>query len=55
MPEYSLVNVQIKGYDFTVLEHYGKWIHNIALNMGIDIEDGWVDCLITFPVSKIKT
>lgn len=41
VPEYSLVNVQIKGYDFTVLEHYGKWIHNTAHNMDIDVEDGW--------------
>ncbi|MPC42359.1 39S ribosomal protein L48, mitochondrial [Portunus trituberculatus] len=41
VPDYPLVNVQIKGYDFTVLEHYGKWIHSTALNMGIDVEDGW--------------
>nr|XP_053649870.1 39S ribosomal protein L48, mitochondrial-like [Cherax quadricarinatus] len=41
IPEYSLVNVQMKGYDFTVLEHYGKWVHNTALNMGLDVEDSW--------------
>lgn len=39
VPEYNLVNVQMKGYDFTVLEHYGKWVHNTATNMGIDVED----------------
>lgn len=41
VPDYTLVNVQIKGYDFTILEHCGKWIHSTALNMGIDVEDGW--------------
>ncbi|XP_045614399.1 large ribosomal subunit protein mL48 isoform X2 [Procambarus clarkii] len=41
VPEYPLVNVQMKGYDFTVLEHYGKWVHNTALNMDIDVEDSW--------------
>ncbi|KAG0710573.1 39S ribosomal protein L48, mitochondrial [Chionoecetes opilio] len=41
VPDYDAVNVQIKGYDFTVLEHYGKWIHSTAVHMGIDVEDCW--------------
>lgn len=39
VPEYNLVNVQMKGYDFPVLERYGKWVHNTALHMGLDVED----------------
>ncbi|XP_042231868.1 39S ribosomal protein L48, mitochondrial-like [Homarus americanus] len=41
VPDYSLVNVQMKGYDFTVLEHYARWVHKTALNMGFDVEDSW--------------
>ena len=55
VPEYNQVNVQIKGFDFTVLEHYGKWIHNTAQTMDIDVEDGWVDLLRIFHAYKIDT
>ncbi|ROT82415.1 hypothetical protein C7M84_024418 [Penaeus vannamei] len=41
VPEFPLLNVQMEGYDFTVLEHYGKWVHRTALNMGIEVEDSW--------------
>ncbi|XP_042885705.1 uncharacterized protein LOC122261935 [Penaeus japonicus] len=41
IPEFPLLNVQMEGYDFTVLEHYGKWVHRTALNMGIEVEDSW--------------
>ncbi|XP_068220787.1 large ribosomal subunit protein mL48 [Palaemon carinicauda] len=41
IPEYPLLNVQMKSRDFTVLEHYSKWVHKTALNMGIEVEDTW--------------
>lgn len=39
VPVYERLNIQMKGYDFTVLEHYGKHVHKIALNMDIDVVD----------------
>jgi len=49
VPTYEPLNVSMKGFDFTVLEHYGKWVHNTALNMDIDVEDGWAT-----PCKKLK-
>lgn len=41
VPVYPLLNVQIKGYDFTVLETFGSYVHKTAVNMGIEVEDTW--------------
>jgi len=49
IPKYDLLNVQIKGYDFPVLEAYGKFIHNTAERVGIDVEDSWAT-----PCKKLK-
>lgn len=40
VPEYEEVNVQMKGYDFAVLESFQTFVHNIAENMDIDVSDG---------------
>lgn len=40
IPEYDEVNVQIKGYDFAVLESFQKFVHTIAENMNIEVSDG---------------
>lgn len=42
-PEYDLVNVQIKGYDFAILENYQSLIHKIAKFMAIDVENSWAN------------
>lgn len=39
IPEYDAVNIQIKGYDFAVLENYQSLIHRIAKTMDIEVED----------------
>lgn len=41
VPVYDLINIQLKGYDYTVLEHYGKHVHKIAVNMDIEVTDAW--------------
>ncbi|XP_054724867.1 39S ribosomal protein L48, mitochondrial-like [Uloborus diversus] len=41
VPVYNLLNIQMKCYDFTVLEHYAKHVHKVALNMDIDVIDAW--------------
>lgn len=40
IPEYEEVNIQIKGYDFAVLESFQKFVHTIAENMDIEVSDG---------------
>ncbi len=39
MPLYEPLNVQIKSYDFTVLETFSGYIHKTAENMGIEVDD----------------
>ncbi|XP_015915882.1 large ribosomal subunit protein mL48 [Parasteatoda tepidariorum] len=41
VPVYDLLNIQIKGYDFTVLEHYAKYVHRIALHLDFNVTDAW--------------
>ncbi|KAF8764207.1 39S ribosomal protein L48 like protein [Argiope bruennichi] len=41
VPVYELLNIQIKAYDYTVLEHYAKHVHKIALNMDFEVKDAW--------------
>ena len=33
------LNVQLCGYDFTLLESYQSFVHNLCENMGVDVED----------------
>lgn len=40
VPEYEEINVQMKGYDFAVLESFQKLVHTIAENMDIEVSDG---------------
>ncbi|XP_025196466.1 uncharacterized protein LOC112595453 isoform X3 [Melanaphis sacchari] len=41
IPECEKVNIQIKGYDFAILESFQKFVHTIAENMDLDVSDGW--------------
>nr|XP_018916804.1 PREDICTED: 39S ribosomal protein L48, mitochondrial [Bemisia tabaci] len=41
IPMYDRLNIQIKGYDYPVLESYQKFVHHTAEAMLIDVEDGW--------------
>lgn len=40
-PIYPPINVQVKGYDFEILESFQSYIHNLAENMGLDVSDAW--------------
>lgn len=35
------LNVQLCGYDFTVLESYQSFVHRTCENMGVDVEECW--------------
>ncbi|XP_063222316.1 large ribosomal subunit protein mL48 [Bacillus rossius redtenbacheri] len=41
IPVYNALNIQMKGYDFPVLENYQKFVHSIAESMDIEVEDSW--------------
>lgn len=40
IPEYEQVNVQMKGYDFAILESFQKFVHMTAENLDIEISNG---------------
>ncbi|GFQ85026.1 ribosomal_S10 domain-containing protein [Trichonephila clavata] len=41
VPVYERLNIQMKAYDYTVLEHYAKHVHKIAHNMDFEVSDAW--------------
>ncbi|KAL1463544.1 hypothetical protein WDU94_015285 [Cyamophila willieti] len=41
IPLYDQVNVQLKGYDYPLLESYQKYVHKIAASLDIDSGEGW--------------
>lgn len=41
IPTYDILNVQMKGYDFTILEHYAKYVLKTANHMDVEVEDSW--------------
>lgn len=36
---YGTLNVNVSGYDMTVVEHYSKYIHNFCNRLGIKVAD----------------
>lgn len=41
IPTYPPFNIQIRGYNFDILESFQSYVHNLAENMGVDVEDSW--------------
>ncbi|CAG9762917.1 unnamed protein product [Ceutorhynchus assimilis] len=41
IPLYDTLNIQLRGYDYPVLESYQKYLHNLIKNMDINVEDCW--------------
>ncbi|PSN44045.1 hypothetical protein C0J52_19608 [Blattella germanica] len=41
IPLYNTLNIQLHGYDYPVLENFQSFVHRIATNMNIEVEDGW--------------
>ena len=42
------INIQLKGYDFGVLESYQSYVHNTAENIGIDVGEAWATSCTSF-------
>lgn len=41
VPLYDTLNIQLRGHDFAVLENFQKFVHSIAKNADVDVEDCW--------------
>ncbi|XP_075233545.1 mitochondrial ribosomal protein L48 [Lycorma delicatula] len=54
VPVYEVINVQIKGYDFALVESYQSLVHNIAKTMELDVADSWATPATTTKVNKFK-
>lgn len=48
IPLYNTLNVQLKGYDFPVLESYQGFVHHIAEVIGVDVADGYVNYICMY-------
>lgn len=46
-PVYDCLNLQLKGYDFTLLEAYQRQIHRYAEIMGLQVDEWFVFSLFT--------
>jgi large subunit ribosomal protein L48 len=44
----------MKGYNFDILESFQSYVHNLAENMGVDVEDAWATPARSFKV-RVKT
>jgi len=42
IPTYPPINIQMRGYNFDMLESFQSYVHNLAENMGVQVEEGWV-------------
>ncbi|CAG9823122.1 unnamed protein product [Phaedon cochleariae] len=41
IPLHDLINIQLKGYDYPVLENYQKFLHHLLKNMEVNVEECW--------------
>jgi len=51
IPTYPPINIQMKGYNFDILESFQSYVHNLAENMGIDVEEAWVTPPTSYKIS----
>ncbi|XP_050307746.1 39S ribosomal protein L48, mitochondrial [Anthonomus grandis grandis] len=41
VPLYDTLNIQLRGYDYPILENYQKYLHRIIKDMDINVEECW--------------
>jgi len=47
-PAHPKLNIQLKGYDFDILESFQSYVHNLAENLGIDVSESWATPCTSF-------
>uniref|UniRef100_A0A914VV39 Ribosomal protein S10 domain-containing protein n=1 Tax=Plectus sambesii TaxID=2011161 RepID=A0A914VV39_9BILA len=40
-PEYSKLNLRLRGYDYVILEKYQSFVHKMAKNFGFQVADSF--------------
>lgn len=53
-PLYDTINIQLKGYDYPILESYQKLLHNLLKNMDVNVEDCWAIPAQEFVINTYK-
>ncbi|CAH0406971.1 unnamed protein product [Chilo suppressalis] len=53
-PVYDCLNLQIKGYDFAVLEAYQSQLHKYAEVMGIEVDECWATPAQALKIQRFK-
>lgn len=53
-PLLPMINIQIRGYDYSVLESYQTFMHKLADSMQIDVEDSWPLPHQEFKIQRFK-
>jgi len=51
IPTYPPLNIQIRGYDYCILESFQSYVHNLAENMGINVEEAWITPAKSYKIS----
>ncbi|CAH0560482.1 unnamed protein product [Brassicogethes aeneus] len=41
VPLYDTLNIELRGYDYPILESYQKYLNKLITNMDITVEDAW--------------
>ncbi|XP_075974781.1 mitochondrial ribosomal protein L48 [Anticarsia gemmatalis] len=54
-PVYDCLNLQLKGYDYALLESCQSQIHRFAEVMGIQVDECWATPAQQFKVQRFKT
>ena len=55
-PFYPPTNIQIRGYDFAILESYQRYVHKLCDNMGIEVTERWGKLILeAMPVKCVTT
>lgn len=49
IPVYDEVNVQIKGYDYPILESFQRYVHKLAASLEIESDESWA-----LPAQKLE-
>lgn len=54
IPMYPPLNIQLKGYNFDVLEQFQSWVHQTVENMGVDVSEAWATPAQTYSMSTYQ-
>ncbi|XP_014249134.1 39S ribosomal protein L48, mitochondrial [Cimex lectularius] len=54
IPQYNPVNIQIKGYDYALVESYQKLANKIASSLDLNISDAWATPATKAKIQKFK-